>query len=157
METLNTTLVSLAALGTALNGGLFFIFSNTVMNSLFGMPAPQGIAAMQRINRDILNPTFFILFMGTALLSLAVVSLQLATGSASALSLAGSIAYLVGVMAVTVTVNVPLNDALEAAPADSAQAAQVWNRFQNRWQPFNHVRTVACLAAAVLLGLDLML
>ena len=55
--------------GCGLNGGLFFIFSNTAMPALFQLPVEEGIKVMQHFNRVILNPLFFLVFVGTALLS----------------------------------------------------------------------------------------
>ena len=60
----------LAARVSGLMAGLFFAFSTFVMQALGKRPAPTGIAAMQSINATILNPIFFALFFGTAVLSL---------------------------------------------------------------------------------------
>jgi uncharacterized membrane protein len=43
--------------------------------------------------------------------------------------------------------NVPLNNALAAAKPDSAEAASLWSRYPSVWTSWNHVRTLACLAA----------
>jgi uncharacterized membrane protein len=44
--------------------------------------------------------------------------------------------------------NVPLNDALTAAAADSGEGALLWMRYLAAWTAWNHVRTAASLAAA---------
>lgn len=44
--------------------------------------------------------------------------------------------------------NVPLNEALAALPSDSAQAADLWQRYLARWTPANTVRAALSLAAA---------
>ena len=62
-----------AALGCALMAGLFFAFSVAVMGALARIDPPEGIRAMQSINRVILNPLFLIIFLGTAALCLLVV------------------------------------------------------------------------------------
>ena len=84
-----------SALGSALMAGVFFIFSNTVMASLAQLPAAQGITAMQHINRDILNPLFFMVFLGTAATSLLLAASQL-WYSSSHILLWGCVCYLVG-------------------------------------------------------------
>jgi uncharacterized membrane protein len=61
--------------------------------------------------------------------------------------LAGSVLYLAGCMAVTMVLNVPLNNALAAVAADSAEGTAIWSRYLAEWVPWNHVRTVACLAS----------
>ena len=53
---------------------------------------------------------------------------------------------------VTMTRNVPLNDALQAAASSSssADAATVWARYLREWTMWNHVRTVCSTAACAL-------
>lgn len=149
MDRLMTAATFLAALGSGLMAGLFFAFSTSVMSALGRISPPAGIAAMQSINVTILNPVFFAVFFGTALLS--VVSIVGALAGRSDMStvalLAGSVLYLAGCMAVTMVFNVPLNNALAAVAADSAEATALWSRYLAEWVPWNHVRTVACLAS----------
>lgn len=144
-----TVLTMLAALGSGLAAGVFFIFSNTVMASLARLPVAQGVAAMQTINVVIINAAFMTVFMGTAILSLALgVRAVMAWGEAGAAwLLAGSIAYLVGSFLVTVIFNVPLNDALAAVDATSTEGRALWMRYLKEWLPWNHVRAVASLVA----------
>jgi uncharacterized membrane protein len=65
--------------------------------------------------------------------------------------LAGSLLYLVGTVGVTIGFNVPLNNALAAVKPDSAEGANLWRHYLVRWTAWNHVRTVAALAAAAAL------
>jgi uncharacterized membrane protein len=44
--------------------------------------------------------------------------------------------------------NVPLNNALAVVDPASADAASLWSRYVSSWTAWNHVRTVAALAAA---------
>lgn len=138
-----------AVLGSGIAAGLFFIFSNTVMASFARLPAAQGIAAMQSINVTIINPLFMTVFMGMAAVSLALGARAVLGWSeaGSAWLLAGSVAYLLGCFLVTMVFNVPLNDALAAADPASADGAALWARYLKEWLPWNHVRTVACLAS----------
>jgi uncharacterized membrane protein len=146
-----------AALGAGIMGGLFFIFSNTVMAAFGKLPAPNGIAAMNSINLTILNGTFLSMFMGTALISavLLVCSLVGWMPSGGALALAGSLVYLVGILGVTMVFNVPMNDALAAVQPDSAAAASLWQDYLSRWTMWNHVRTIAGIGASALFILAL--
>ena len=73
MERVAQALTFLAALGSGLMAGLFFIFSVTIMASLAKLTPAGGIAAMQSINVTILSGTFLGVFMGTALISLALI------------------------------------------------------------------------------------
>ena len=65
----------------------------------------------------------------------------------SAWLLAGSLFYLAGIMVVTMAFNVPLNDALAVVDPGSAEASTLWARYLNEWVMWNHVRTVAGIAA----------
>ncbi|WP_260432534.1 anthrone oxygenase family protein [Burkholderia sp. Bp9140] len=53
-----------------------------------------------------------------------------------------------GMVAVTMAVNVPLNDALAAADPATADGAAQWARDVLDWTRWNHVRTVASSASA---------
>jgi uncharacterized membrane protein len=149
-ERLMSVLVLLSALGSGLVGGIFFAFSTFVMGALARLPVPQGIAAMQSINIVVINPLFMAAFMGTAVLCLivAIGALFGWSGPRPALVLAGALLYLVGNIVVTMTGNVPLNDALAAVDPASAEGAAVWARYLSSWTSWNHVRTATGLAAA---------
>lgn len=144
-----TALVFVAALGSGIAAGLFFIFSNTIMASFARLPAAQGIAAMQQINVTIINPLFMAVFMGMAVLSLVLAAKAIFGWSeaGAAWLLAGSVAYLLSCFLVTVVFNVPLNDALAAVDPASAEGAAMWARYLKEWLPWNHVRAVACLVS----------
>lgn len=58
--------------------------------------------------------------------------------------------YAVGMFAVTIVFNVPLNDQLAAADPASSAAAPVWARYLTEWTFWNHVRTAASIAATAL-------
>lgn len=137
-----------AALGAGLIAGFFFSFSFVVMGSLERLPAAQGIKAMQTINVVVLNPYFFLAFFGTALLSLAIAVMQvLSWNDASFNALAGAMLYLVGAIFVTMAFNVPLNNALARVASESDDGAVMWQRYLKLWTAWNHVRTIAPLAA----------
>jgi uncharacterized membrane protein len=137
--------------------GLFFAFSVAVMQALARLPAARGMAAMQAINSAILNPLFLAVFFGTAVGCALVIVAALARwhSPGSVYFLVGGMLYLVGSIVVTVTFNVPKNNALAAvAPADP-NAAGLWASYLGSWTTWNHVRTVASLAAAAALILGL--
>ena len=148
-NTLASLLGFLAALGSGLMAGMFFAFSVFVMAALGRLPPDQGIAAMQSINIVILNPVFLLVFMGTALLCVALAILSfMRWGDAGTLYvLAGGAFYLIGVIVVTMAFNVPLNDALAAVDPKSAEGAAAWARYLGAWTGWNHLRSVCSLAA----------
>lgn len=151
------TITFAAAIGSGLVAGVFFAFSTFVMSALKRMQPSHGIAAMQFINITVINPWFMTAFLGTAAACLFItVSLLFKWHQPSAAYLfVGSLLYLVGTFGVTMVCNVPLNDALAIAQPDSAEGASLWARYVTDWTLWNHVRTLAALAAAVLLTIAL--
>ena len=144
--------------GTGLMAGLFFTFSAFAMQAFDRLPPAQAIAAMQAINAAILNPLFFALFFGTALLSLALLLLGWQRGDiAGWLMVAGGLLYLAGSIAVTIWFNVPLNNQLAAFAQPFADAAQGWHAYRAPWSAWNHVRTVGCTIATASLALAIAL
>lgn len=147
--------VLVAAIGSFMIAGIFYAFSTFIMQALGRVPVPEGIRAMQTINIVIINPLFLGIFMGTALLLLVIaVAAGMNLGQPGAvLILAGTVLYVLGCFAVTMALNVPLNNALAAADPASAEGAAIWARYLRDWVFWNHVRTAAALAGAVLLVL----
>ena len=142
-----------SALGCGLMAGFFFAFSVCVMRALARLPAAQGIAAMQSINVVVINPVFLGVFVGTALTCglLAISTAWRWHAAGSGYLVAGGALYVVGTFVVTMTLNVPRNDALAAVDPKSADGAKVWADYIVGWTAWNHVRTVAALLAAAAL------
>jgi len=55
----------------------------------------------------------------------------------------------------TIAFNVPLNDALAIADPNSTDGVTLWAKYLTNWTLWNHVRTVAGLAAAASLTIAL--
>ena len=146
-----TFLLWFCALGCALLGGVYFAFSAFIMRAL-GDAGIAGIAAMNAINRVILRSWFMPLFAGTTLASLALAvwgALELPAARGWCL-LAGGALYVFGMFVVTMTCNVPLNNALAEVTAESRTGTAIWKDYLRRWTSWNHVRTVCCLGGAAL-------
>lgn len=148
-----------AAVGCGLIAGVFFAFSAFVMPALARLPAPRGIAAMQSINVAAITPSFMSALFGTGVACglLAVSSLASWRRPGAGYILLGSLLYVGGSLFVTMAFNVPRNNALAAVDAGSAEGAAVWSSYLASWTAWNHVRTAAALAAAVLLTVALRL
>lgn len=146
-----------AVLGCGLMAGIFFTFSAFAMRALAALPPAQGMAAMKAINVAILNPLFFALFFGTtaACLFALIEGLSHRSVPGAAFLWAGSLLYLAGGFGVTTAFNVPLNDALAATSGH--ESARVWADYLTHWTAWNHVRTVASLAATACFALALSL
>lgn len=141
-------LTLLAALGSALIAGVFFIFSVAIMRALERVP--NGAAAMQSINIVIINPMFLGVFLGTALLclGLAIDAIIRWHQPGAVWLLAGALLYLIGSIAVTMIFNVPMNNSLAAVDPASPGGQEIWKNYLTNWTFWNHIRTVASLAAS---------
>lgn len=139
-----------AALGCGLIAGVFFAFSAFVMKAFARLPPGEGMAAMQSVNIAVLNPWFLTVFMGTAAACLAAIVSALLRWQepGAAYLLAGGLLYVIGCFLVTVVFNVPRNEALAAAAPADPGSASLWAAYLTSWTAWNHVRTVASLAAA---------
>lgn len=153
----NLNLKLFAALGCGLVAGVFFAFSTFVMPALARLQPSQGIAAMQSMIITAINPLFMLAIFGTAAacIFLAVSSLFKWQQPGAVYLLVGSLLYLVGAIGVTGVFNVPLNDALAIVDPGSTDGASLWSSFLTSWTNWNHVRTLAALAAAALLTIAL--
>lgn len=143
----------LAIIGSGMMAGVFFVFSVAVMRALGQLPSSTGIAAMQAINRVIVNPLFLLVFFGTgvACLALAAGALVRWDHPDSPYALSGALAYLLGSIGVTAACNVPRNNALALVDPSTEAGAALWQRYLREWTGWNHVRTIACVLAIALL------
>lgn len=154
-DTTTRTLTLTAAVGAGLCAGVYFAFSTFIMRALGRLPAPDGLRAMQSINRFAPNPPFMVALFGTGLLclGLAVGSVATLDQSPSRLRLAGALLYLVSV-GLTVAFHVPRNDAVDALDPTAPSSADAWRTYCTEWTAGNHVRTVAALAGTIALVLS---
>lgn len=130
-----------------LSAGVFFAFSSFIMNGLARASDDAAGAAMSGINEAAPLPAFMGVFFGALLVPGVTGIWGLAGGhDGGAWVLAAAAVYLVGVFGVTAALNVPLNNHLLAAH-DKAAA---WRAYQRPWTMWNHVRTLAGVAATAL-------
>lgn len=143
-------LTIVTAITSALIGGVFFIFSVTVMRAFSRIKTESAIAAMQEINLVIVRSLFLTAFFGAALTSLilatyAILHLQ---QPGSAWLLAGAVFYLLPNILLTMIRNVPLNNELAAVDPASPASEAVWTKYLAEWTMWNHIRTIACITAS---------
>lgn len=153
MNILITLTVVLALIGSTLIGGVFFAFSSFIMKALAQRPAMEGIKAMQSINIVVINPVFIGAFIGTALISLLLSIISVATWDmqASPYFLIGGLFYIIGTFMVTVMGNVPLNNQLAVVKNNTPDASDIWHQYQKRWTRLNTIRTVCALCGAIII------
>lgn len=148
-----TWVLSTTAVASAVMGGIFYGFSSFIMPALARVAPEEGIHAMQRINVDVYHWSFMGLFFGIPFACLGIGGYAIFRWDEpwAMYALLGSIVYVVGTFVVTAAGNVPLNEALAAVEAPTAEAAATWSRYLVEWTRWNHVRTAACILAAAFL------
>ena len=132
-----------------LGAAIFGFFYAWVCSTMWGLDAADprvAIAAMQAMNASVRNIVFFPHFFLTPL-AMAITAALLARrqrGPAIAFA-AGALIYLLGGLILTITINVPMNEALAltAIPDDAGAATDIWRAYSERWQFWNQTRTLA--------------
>jgi uncharacterized membrane protein len=150
-------LTLVTAVASGLVGGVFFAFSNFVMEALGRLRPSEGAAAMQAINITVINPLFMTALFGTGLVCLVLVVWGLVDLDEpyAGWLIAGAAIYLIGEIALTMGYNVPRNNALARVDPGSEEGARVWRTYLVEWTRANHVRTVAALGACALFAVAL--
>lgn len=140
---------------TGLIAGLFYGYSCSVNGCLGNLSDEKYLEAFQSINRVIQNPVFFLSFMGSAILLPIVTVYTYRSGSHIAFQylLAASIIYFIGVMGITIAANIPLNEQLDKFSLRTATAQEISafrDSFENRWNSFHTIRTIASIITFVI-------
>ena len=132
-----------------LGAAIFGFFYAWVCSTMWGLDAADprvAIAAMQAMNASVRNIVFFPPFFLTPL-AMAITAALLARrqrGPAIAFAV-GALIYLLGGLILTITINVPMNEALAltAVPNDAGAATDIWRAYSERWRFWNQTRTLA--------------
>ena len=160
-----TLLLVATTVATGLLAGFFYSYACSVMPGLARADDRTLVDGMQQINEAILNPIFFLTFMGAPALNLATwLVLRRARGrdvrddEVVRWILIGLGLSLLGFV-VTMALNVPLNDDLAAAgePGKIADIAAVRDDFLGPWVVWNIVRALAITGSFVALVWSLVL
>ena len=134
-----------ATITTGLVAGLLFGFACAVMPGLSRVDDAAFVAVMQSINRRIRNGAFLLCFVGAPVLTVAALVLEVVGDGHDWLPIVCAV-VLTGVSyLITATVNVPLNNAVDAAGALDRSAVRAG--FEGRWVRWNIARTLASAGA----------
>jgi uncharacterized membrane protein len=146
-----------ALVAMALVTGLIYTFSVAVMPNLAGADDRTFVATMQRFNE---NPVFQLTFTGALVLTVLAAVLQRRHGPGVALRWTVAALVLYGIVfAVTLGINIPLNNEIDQAgdPDRIADLAHVRDQFEGPWVAANIVRTLFSTAAVAALARALLL
>lgn len=128
MDAATSIVTGLAALATAVTGGVYVGFSAMVMPALGDAPPAHASAVMNAVNARAPRSSFLLAFLASPVLAVVAVVLTIGRlpGADALLVLAGAV-LAVAAFLITGAVNVPLNNRL-ARDADYAAFAQRWRR-----------------------------
>ena len=140
--------------------GLMYGYDCSVIKGLGNLSDELYVRSFKSINNAIQNPYFMISFMG-CLLVLPIASWQSYHNDSSQaffLLLTASLVYIIGVFGVTIVCNVPLNnrmDDFQLSTATENDISAFRKGFENAWNTYHRIRTVAAIIAFLLTILSL--
>ena len=158
MEIFQVILI-LATLLCSLVAGFVFAFASVVMPGIKTLNDREFIRAFQVMDRVIQNrqPIFMLIWIGSvvALVASVVLGIGELDGAGRLLMISAALIYLFGVQLPTGTINIPLNNKLQALDVEAIdETMQMAARkdFEPRWNLWNSIRTVlASLTSALLM------
>lgn len=148
----------LATLLCAMVAGFVFAFAVVVMPGLRTLSDKEFLRSFQVIDGVIQkgHPLFGLVWAGSvlALVASAILGYGRLQGANWVLCIAAVAIYLLGVQLPTITINIPLNNALQArelGTLDGPALTAARQAFEPRWLRWNTVRTLLATLVSVLL------
>ena len=144
-----------AILISGLSAGFFYAWEVSVIPGTKQISDRSYLEVMQSINRAILNPAFFVIFIGSLLLLIVSSYMQYraSVNLSFWLMLGATLTYLAGTFGVTVSGNVPMNetlDALNLAEITTDGLKDIRISFEEKWNLLHRIRTVFAVLSFVL-------
>ncbi len=124
---MKTSVFFITVLLNALSVGFFFAWSVSVILGTKKIGDLTYLETMQSINKEILNPVFFIVFFGSLITLILNAALQNNNKLMFWLLLTSAIIYLIGTFGVTAFGNVPLNNELDALDIKALNTTELKN------------------------------
>jgi len=140
---------------TGLSVGLFYAWQVSVIPGTKLIRDKSYLETMQSINREILNPAFFLIFFGSMIGLILSSILMYSNKEISFLFiLSSTISYIIGPMGITVLGNVPLNDKLDRIylkKISSEESKELRISYEGKWNKYHLLRTVFAIISFLLL------
>jgi uncharacterized membrane protein len=147
-----------ATLLCSLVAGFLFAFAVVVMPGIGRLEDGNFIRAFQVIDGVIQKnqPIFMLVWVGSilSLLAAAVLSILELQDFERLLIMLAVVVYLFGVQLPTATINIPLNNRLQALDVkdlNDATARRARDDFESRWNRWNAIRTACAILTAIAL------
>jgi len=150
-----TLILLFATLLTGLLAGVFFTWTNAITPGIGRLNDVNYLKAFQHMNRTILNPLFYIVFMGPLLLSVAATYFYKANPAYILwMLIVATVIYFLGVIVVTILGNIPLNNMLDKtnlADISLEDAKSLRDKFETKWNKLHLIRTISSTTSFLLL------
>ncbi|PHN02991.1 anthrone oxygenase family protein [Flavilitoribacter nigricans] len=144
-----------AILLTGLSAGLFYAWQVSVIPGTRRVADVTYLETMQSINRAILNPAFFLIFLGSLVMLTVSTVQQYSNEPVFGWVLAAAVVYAIGTFGITAFGNVPLNDMLDAldlAQLSAEKISETRSQYEGLWNRYHLIRTI-CSVLSFLLAL----
>ena len=152
--TLNASLVL-----TGLSAGLFYAWSVSVIPGTQKVENLTYLNSMQSINREILNPAFFLVFFGSLIMLLCSTYFTYKVSAAGFWFLfTATLIYLIGTIGVTGLGNVPLNNELQElklGELSNQKIAEFRQYYESRWNKLHTIRMLFSVLSFIMILLAL--
>lgn len=138
---------------TGLSAGLFYAWMVSVIPGTRKVVDMTYLESMQSINKAILNPAFFLVFIGSPIVLGFSTIQQFHEGFLFWLLLASTVIYVIGTFGVTALGNVPLNNTLEAlnlAELSDSEMNEFRRSYEEKWNRLHMIRTIFAVISFVL-------
>lgn len=147
-----TLLYTVSILFSGIMAGLFFAYSVSVVLAFDTLSASAYTTVMKSINEVILNAAFGVTFVGAAVVPIVSAAIVFLSGDWTAqhgqLFVVGVVIYVIGTVAVTMVIHIPMNEYI--ATWSTVSPPDDWATVRTRWALWNHVRTIAAVISFVL-------
>lgn len=140
--------------------GIFFTWTNAVKPGIGKLDNITYLNAFKSMNKVILNPLFFIVFI-LPILTIPIstyLSFDSTKNYVFELLLISSIIYFTGVFLVTVLGNIPINELLDRTDLNKLSQKELdtfRKKIENKWNKFNLVRVLTSFISFLLLTICL--
>ena len=153
---LNQALYGICTLLTGLLAGVFYGYQCSVINGLGRLGSREYLLAFKSINVAILNPIFFLVFLGSLIFLILSTLVMYRAGNTDLLIylLVATAIYAFAVFGVTAICNVPLNDSLASFDIQSATSSEIKQMrltFEAKWNKWHLIRTIASVMSFITL------
>tara|TARA_B100000780_G_C21095833_1_gene441955 strand:+ start:948 stop:1433 length:486 start_codon:yes stop_codon:yes gene_type:complete len=143
---MKTTVFIITILLNGLSAGFFYAWSVSVILGTKKVGDFTYLETMQNINREILNPLFYIVFFWSLIAVFINAFLQFDNKPVFWIALSSAVIYLIGLFGVTALGNVPLNNALDVLHLEQLsplEMKQFRMQYESKWNMYQNIRTVA--------------